>query len=149
MAPAETRCVTVTVLSVSSHPDDHLALNHVLSGQESPYCQDCRFEVTAADSVDGALQALDEAMIPIVLCERQLGKDSWRTLLARLAQREEPPFLIVGARGADEFLWDEALNVGAYDVLAKPFEASEVVRTLSLAWLRWNEAKRPRRAGAA
>jgi DNA-binding NtrC family response regulator len=36
---------------------------------------------------------------------------------------------------ADEHLWAEALNLGAYDVLAKPFDPTEVVRTLSQAWL--------------
>jgi hypothetical protein len=50
----------------------------------------------------------------------------------------------VGSRSADEFLWAEALNLGAYDVLARPFEPSEVMRTLSLAWLQWNEAGRHR-----
>jgi CheY-like chemotaxis protein len=100
--------------------------------------------VVTANDVDGALRALEDARIPIVLCERELGKDdTWKTLLAGLAQLEDPPFLIVGSRSADESLWAEALNLGAYDVLARPFEPSEVMRTLCLAWLRWNEAGRP------
>jgi DNA-binding response OmpR family regulator len=144
MAPAETRSIAVEVLSVGSHRDDHLALGKLLTGQAPPYCPNCRFEVTAADDVDGALRALQKARIPIVLCERELGKDTWKTLLARLAQLEAPPFLIIGSRSADEFLWAEALNLGAYDVLTKPFRASEVMRTLGLAWMRWNEAERPR-----
>jgi len=138
MAPAETRSVAVRVLWVSSHPDDHPALSNILRGQDPPYCPDCRFEVMTADNVEGALRVLEGARIPVVLCERELGKDTWKTLLARVAQLEETPFLIVASRSADEFLWAEALNLGAYDVLARPFEASEVMRTLSLAWLRWN-----------
>ena len=46
---------------------------------------DCRFEVVTTDDVDGALQALEDARIPIVLCDRELG-DTWKTLLAGLAQ---------------------------------------------------------------
>jgi len=34
---------------------------------------------------------------------------------------------------ADEHLWAEALNLGVYDVLAKPLDDSGVVRVLSLA----------------
>jgi DNA-binding NtrC family response regulator len=117
-------------------------------GQEAPYCPDCRFEVMTAENVDAALRTLENVRIPVVLCEREVGKDTWKTLLARVAQMEETPFLIVASRSADEFLWAEALNLGAYDVLARPFEASEVMRTLSLAWLRWNEAERPRLAVA-
>jgi FixJ family two-component response regulator len=44
--------------------------------------------------------------------------------------------LIVTSRLADEHLWAEALNLGAYDVLAKPFDQEEVIRVLSSAWLR-------------
>lgn len=40
-------------------------------------------------------------------------------------------------RVADDSLWAEALNVGAYDVLAKPLDRTEVTRVLSLAWLHW------------
>ena len=48
----------------------------------------------------------------------------------------DPPLLIVTSRFADERLWAEALNVGAYDVLAKPFERDEVNRVLTSAWVR-------------
>ena len=34
-------------------------------------------------------------------------------------------------------LWAEALNLGAYDVLAKPFDAAEVTARVSLAVLYW------------
>jgi hypothetical protein len=45
-----------------------------------------------------------------------------------------PPLLIVPYRLADEYLWAEALNLGAFDVLAKSFDGNEVDRTLGLAW---------------
>jgi DNA-binding response OmpR family regulator len=60
----------------------------------------------------------------------------------------DSPLLIVVSRLADEHLWAEALNLGAYDVLAKPFDAMELSRTLTSAWLRWCAlkvvAKRPK-----
>jgi len=145
MAPAEPRPLAIKVLSVGFQLDDQIALSTVLSGHEPPFCPNCRFEVTVAEDVDQALQLLAADRIPVVLCERELEKHSWRTLLARLEQLQDPPFLIVGSRSADEFLWAEALNLGAYDVLAKPFRASEVVRTLGLAWLRWSKTGRSRR----
>ena len=51
----------------------------------------------------------------------------------------DPPFLIVASRLADERLWAEALNLGAYDVLAKPFDSTEVTRIVGMAWLRWKD----------
>lgn len=75
--------------------------------------------------------------IPVVLCERDLAPDSWRGMLEYLRNMEEPPLLIVASHLADERLWAEALNLGAYDVLATPFDAAEVVRILNSACLRW------------
>jgi DNA-binding response OmpR family regulator len=48
--------------------------------------------------------------------------------------------LIVTSDLADDRLWAEALNLGAYDVLAKPFRAAEVFRTVSLAWRQWKDS---------
>jgi DNA-binding response OmpR family regulator len=78
----------------------------------------------------------------VVVCERDLLPGSWREILAETARLPFPPFLIVTSRLADERLWAEALNVGAYDVLAKPFDAKEVVWVLSLAWLHWKDQYR-------
>jgi DNA-binding response OmpR family regulator len=47
--------------------------------------------------------------------------------------------LNVSSRLADDYPWAEALNLGAYDVLAKPFEATEVIRIVSLAWRHWQD----------
>ena len=40
---------------------------------------------------------------------------------------------------APERLWAEALNLGAWDVLAKPFEADEVIRIVSIAGQHWED----------
>src|SRR5258708_1703459 len=74
---------------------------------------------------------------PVVLCERDLSPDSWREMLEYLRDMNDPPLLVVTSHLADERLWAEALNLGAYDVLAKPFDAVEVTRILSSARLRW------------
>jgi len=77
--------------------------------------------------------------------------DSNHTLRARSAARyvarhvghishqPDPPLVIVTSHLADERLWAEALNLGAYDVLAKPFDAIEVGRILGLAWQHWQD----------
>jgi len=57
--------------------------------------------------------------------------------------------LIVTSRLADECLWAEALNIGAYDVLAKPFDRNEVRRSESLACLHWNDKQHKDAAPAA
>ena len=75
------------------------------------------------------------------MCERDLGPANWRDLLERTQQLANPPFLIVTSRLADDHLWAEALNLGAYDVLAKPFYPCEVARVVNLACLRWQRER--------
>jgi len=49
--------------------------------------------------------------------------------------------MIVTSDHAESSLWADVLNLGAYDVLAKPFDKSEVIRVISLAWLEWRDDK--------
>ena len=73
----------------------------------------------------------------VVVCERDLPDGTWRDVLAAAGSLRCPPPVIVTSRLADDRLWAEVLNLGGYDVLAKPLDAQELTRTLSLAWERW------------
>ena len=84
-----------------------------------------------------ALDRLKGYRTPVVICETELPDASWQDVLAGLSRMPEPPVLVVSSRLADERLWGEVLNLGGYDVLAKPFDATEVFRVVSLAWLSW------------
>jgi DNA-binding response OmpR family regulator len=65
-------------------------------------------------------------------------------MLAHAGGMNDPPLLIVTSRLADDRLWTEALNLGAYDVIAKPFDRKEVDRILNLAWARWSRSNSAR-----
>ena len=41
------------------------------------------------------------------------------------------------SRLADDRQWAELLNAGAFDLLAKPFEKSNVIRIVQSAWVHW------------
>ena len=41
------------------------------------------------------------------------------------------PAVIVTRRTADDLFWAEVLNLGAYDLLAQPFDQREVLRILT------------------
>jgi DNA-binding response OmpR family regulator len=77
--------------------------------------------------------------MPIVICDADLPDGTWRTLLTYGASLPNPPLLIVASHLADDRLWLQALNLGAHDVLAKPFRAREVFQAVSLAWRRWKD----------
>jgi DNA-binding NtrC family response regulator len=127
--PATNATATLTILSVSPIDVDHSSL--AASVADSPCV------LMRAHDLVSALSLLQQHDIGVVVCERDLGLERYVDVLERLSALPHAPSLIVASKLADEHLWAEALNLGAYDVLAKPFDATEVTRTLSLAWVHW------------
>ena len=125
----------IKVLSVGLGHEDSAGLAAIFRRSEWPSCPDSEWKLQTSASLPSAVSALDKEGPQIVVCEKDLGEDSWRDLLDQVCKLSDPPALIVASRVADEYLWAEALNLGAYDVLAAPFEPAEVVRVLSSAWL--------------
>ena len=125
----------VTVLSVSPVQDDHISLKAIFDRSGWTLYTDSRWALQSTMDLESALVYLRENRISLVVTECDLAPGSWRDLLAETFALSDPPLLIVTSRLADECLWAEALNLGAYDVLVKPFECEEVIRVLSLAWL--------------
>lgn len=68
----------------------------------------------------------------VILTEALLPDGTWLDVL-NLAQAAPAPGseVIVTDRQADARFWAEALNLGAYDLIAQPFAAAEVRRILS------------------
>jgi DNA-binding response OmpR family regulator len=120
---------TVGVLAISPNDDDHLYLANIFGHTN--------WQLRTAHTWGEALTTLARQRIPILVCESQLIDATWKEVLAGLSRMPERPVLIVASRLADESFWAEVLNLGAYDVLMKPFDATEVFRVVSLAWLSW------------
>lgn len=136
----ETAATTnVTVLCVSPDDADGVSLECIF--HESGWSVHTNSEMTlnARPTLDSASSVLREAPVPIVVCEANLLPGTWREMLECISLLPDPPLLIVSSRLADDYLWAEALNLGAYDVLAKPFDATEVIRIVSLAWRHWQD----------
>ena len=125
----------ITVLSVGLGREDSSGLAAIFRRSEWPSCPNSEWKLQTSASLPSAVSTLVKEGPQIVVCEKALGKDSWWDLLDQVSKLSDPPSLIVSSRMADEYLWAEALNLGAYDVLAAPFEPAEVVRVLSSAWL--------------
>jgi DNA-binding response OmpR family regulator len=127
----------VTVVSISPSEEDHVSLRRIVSQAEGSGYSALRCEIHPRFGLESALPALRKGRIPILLCERALLSGTWKQVLAETINLPDPPLLIVTSRAADERLWSEVLNLGAWDLLAKPFHAEEVLRVLNTAWLHW------------
>ena len=118
------------VLSVSPNEEDRASLERIVKSD---------WTVLAVATVASALSVLREIPIPIVICDGEITSSTWGDLLDHISLFPDPPLLIVTSRRADERLWAEAVNLGAWDVLAKPFDAEEVIRIVSVAWQHWRD----------
>jgi DNA-binding response OmpR family regulator len=81
-------------------------------------------------------------MLPVILTERDLPPFSWKDVLNSVSHLINPPRLIVASENPDARLWGEVLNLGAYDVLSKPFDSRELFQVISAAWRDWNQKER-------
>jgi DNA-binding NtrC family response regulator len=95
------------------------------------------WRVRTTGSAFGIFTLLESDISPVILSDSELPDGRWQAILASLADFSNPPRLIVFTGLADERLWAEVLNLGAYDLLAKPFDEDEVTRVVELAWLDW------------
>jgi DNA-binding NtrC family response regulator len=119
----------ITVLSVSPHDEDHRPLIHLFGH--------ARWQVLTASNISAARELLQQHETAVVVCERDLTPQTWIDMLKETRSLSNAPALIVTSRLADDRLWAEALNLGAYDVLAKPFDRTELLRSVRLAWEHW------------
>ena len=126
------------LLLVSPAVDDRLSLERLIDNSQAGTCSCFRWSVVQHRVPGPIMTALKRSRIPVVICDDDAWRGFWRLLVEELAQWPEPPLLIVTSRLADERLWAEALNLGAWDVLAKPLDKEELNRTLHSAWLRWS-----------
>ena len=128
---------TITVLSLSAAENDHAVLEQTFRDSSLTLYPNCRLTLQPSPSLASAIAALRRQRIPIVLCDRDEHPEAWREILQATKDLPAPPCLIVTSRLADDRQWAELLNAGAFDLLAKPFEKSNVIRIIQSAWVHW------------
>jgi FixJ family two-component response regulator len=84
-----------------------------------------------------SLTALSKLESPIIIWDRDLTGGDWRNIVHALASLPQRPCVLLLSRVVDDYLWNEVVRVGGYDVLSKPLKEAEVVRVVRLAWSYW------------
>lgn len=116
----------LSVLAISPLDEDHVALASIISHST--------WMLSSARNLRSAIDLLSERDTSVILCERDLVPGTYWDVLEHTHDLPHPPSLIVASRLADNRLWAEALNLGAWDVLVKPFDRCEVLRSVKSAW---------------
>ena len=115
----------VRILAVGLDEEDQGILREVFS----------RFGwiLVTAGTIAEAVRSLEHYPAPVILCESDLPDGNWADVVEVGTTRERPSNVIVTSRLADDRLWADVLNLGGYDVLAKPLASGELFRAVGSA----------------
>ena len=111
-----------TVLFVSPYGDDAQRLSQMLSPLPLVFDH--------VPDLQHARAKLRQSRYAVILTEAGLPDGSWLDVLSLARGMAPGAEVIVTDPHADARFWAEALNLGAYDLLAQPFYESEVRRIL-------------------
>ena len=113
------------VLLASERDDDYQTLQALL--------QDTKWSVVRALSLGEVCGFCDCSVSPVILVDRHFQGSNWRSTVSSLLNPAASRCLILLSDVSDSYLWNELVQHGGFDVIARPFERSEVLRTLAFA----------------
>ena len=112
-----------SILFISSSSDDADTMSQMLDG----IANSCEHVST----LNRARQKLEAETFGVVLTDARLPDGSWADVVRLAGQARRGPAVVVTEELADTQFWLDALELGAYDVLPKPFCREEVQRILA------------------
>ena len=107
-----------------------------------------QWSVTFADNFETAQALSIQFRAAAILCDRDVPGREWREVVEALSHSRHRPCVLLVSSVVDDYLWNEVVRRGGYDVLSKPLREEDLMRAIKLAWAYWNSAAR-RRAHAA
>jgi CheY-like chemotaxis protein len=76
----------------------------------------------------------------ILLCDRNLPGADWREVVQTAASAPQLVYSILLSKVADDYLWNEVIRRGGYDLLVTPLREEDVLRAVRLGWSYWSSA---------
>jgi DNA-binding NtrC family response regulator len=116
-----------SVLSAIAAPEEQACLQRILKFPT--------WKVEVVQSLSNLSATVKKGFCRVAITGTRLPDGhSWTEVLDNLDGSAVRPQLIVVDRLANEALWAEALNLGAYDLLMAPLDPAEVRRVVTRAW---------------
>jgi DNA-binding response OmpR family regulator len=94
-----------------------------------------------AHSCEAALNVLSQNQIPVVIYDRDLPGEGWKSALSRIGLYRKTACIFLASTVTDEYLWREVVQNRGFDVLTKPFQEERLVRMVNVAcsWHGWTD----------
>jgi hypothetical protein len=123
----------ITIVSILLEDQDRSLLAKVSQANQ--------WDVVFAKTCDEARLVSEQIKPQIILVDRDLAEGDWRQSLLACASSSGACTMLI-SRVADDYLWNEVVSNGGYDVLRKPLREQDVLRAVKFAWSYWNSARR-------
>ena len=93
-------------------------------------------------SSDEAHAALQRNKPQIILVDRDVVAPDWRFAVSSLSTASGGACVLLISTVIDDYLWNEVITNGGYDVVRKPLIEEDVLRNVKLAWAYWYGTRR-------
>jgi DNA-binding NtrC family response regulator len=103
-------------------------------------CRRQRWNVFFASTRDQAQRALQELRPQIMLFDRDIAGQDWREFVTHFAAASPGMCIMLVSKVIDDYLWNELVSNGGYEVLQKPLREDQVSRAVKMAWSYWSSA---------
>jgi DNA-binding response OmpR family regulator len=98
---------------------------------------DTKWKIVHAATLREASAVMRTMVTPVLVTETALPDGTWPDIVREASRYTPSPRLVATYRFSESDRVDYLLASGAYDVVAKPFDLSEVIQSISFAWMRW------------
>ena len=100
------------------------------------------YHVTVLSSLDEAKESSTGLNAALVILDRDLPdrdstKQDWRPTVRSFAQHDPVPAIILVSAVIDDYLFDELVKQGGFDIMPKPLHPDELRRICGLALTFW------------
>ena len=82
--------------------------------------------------------------VPIVVCDAELSDGTWVDVIDAGAVLAEPPEVLVCGPAMNATLGMRVFEAGGFDILSTPFDRDQVLRSISLAFRKWQDVRNGR-----
>jgi DNA-binding NtrC family response regulator len=105
-----------------------------------------RWTVNVCPTLKEADSKIDPDRAPILVYDRDFDDVDWRTVITQAVERHPGICVLLLSHVTDQYLWNEVIRHGGYDVVLKPFRREQLNRAITFAsnWMEWSARERAR-----
>jgi response regulator RpfG family c-di-GMP phosphodiesterase len=96
-----------------------------------------QLEVHFVESCEKACALAVKLTAPVILLDRDWPETDWRIMVQNLAASPHQACVVLMSGVADDYLWQELVRRGGYDIVIKPLRPEDVTRVVKLALSYW------------